>query len=72
MLPARTAGARHRPRLQPQAWPQIARLEGDRDAVDTRIQRLRLVHDHLVTELTVDDDLIAEYGSTENPSAAAG
>ena len=46
--------------------------DGIERLIDTRIQRLRLVHDHLVAELTVDDDLIAEYGLTDDPSAATG
>jgi hypothetical protein len=59
-------------RLTGQLHDEIVRLEGDRDAITTRIQRLRTVHDHLVAELTVDEDLVAEYGATDNPSAATG
>jgi hypothetical protein len=59
-------------RLVSQLHDEIARLEGDRDAVDVRIQRLRTVYDHFVAELVVDDDLVAEYSAAENSSPVAG
>jgi hypothetical protein len=59
-------------RLASQLHDEIARLEGDRDAVDVRIQRLRTVYDHFVAELAVDDELIAEYSAADNPSTVAG
>ena len=59
-------------RLLSQLHDEIARLEGDRDAVDSRIQRLRTVYDNFVAELSVDDELVAEYGAAENSSTVAG
>lgn len=59
-------------RLAAQLHEEIVRLEGDRDAVDIRIQRLRSVYDRFVAELTVDEDLAAEYGAADNPSSATG
>ena len=59
-------------RLISQLHDEIARLEGDRDAVDSRIQRLRTVYDNFVAELSVDDELVAEYGAADSPSTVAG
>jgi hypothetical protein len=49
-------------RLAAQLHDEIARLEGDRDAVTARIHRLRSVYDHFIAELAVDDNLTAAYG----------
>jgi hypothetical protein len=59
-------------RLAAQLYDEIARLEGDRDAVDARIQRLRTIYHSFVAELTVDEDLAAEYSAADNPSSVAG
>jgi hypothetical protein len=59
-------------RLAAQLHDEIARLEGDRDAVDVRITRLRTVCDHFVAELAADEDLLAQYGLTDQPTTAAG
>lgn len=59
-------------RLVSQLHDEIARLEGDRDALDSRIQRLRTVYDNFVAELSVDDELVAEYDAADNPSTVAG
>ena len=59
-------------RLASQLHDEIVRLEGDRDAVDIRIQRLRMVYDRFIAELTVDEDLATEYSAADNPSSAAG
>jgi hypothetical protein len=58
-------------RLTAELAEEIARLEGDRDAVTVRIQRLRTVHDHLVAELTVDEELLADYGVGRDDVATA-
>ena len=49
-------------RLAAQLHDEIARLEGDRDALDVRIARLRTVHDNFMDELSVNEDLLAQYG----------
>jgi hypothetical protein len=59
-------------RLAAQLHDEIARLEGDRDAVDVRITRLRTVCDHFVAEIADDEDLLAQYGLTDPPTTAAG
>lgn len=59
-------------RLVSQLHDEIARLEGDRDAVDARIRRLRGIYESFIAELTVDEDLAAEYSAADNPSSAAG
>jgi hypothetical protein len=59
-------------RLVSQLHDEIARLEGDRDALDARIQRLRTICDGLTAELNVDENLAAEYRAADDPSAAAG
>jgi hypothetical protein len=59
-------------RLVSQLHDEIARLEGDRDALDARIQRLRTICDSFAAELTVDEELAAEYSMGEDPSPVAG
>lgn len=59
-------------RLISQLSDEIARLEGDRDAVDARIRRLRAICDSFTAELTVDENLTAEYSAAEDSSPAAG
>ena len=59
-------------RLVSQLRDEIARLEGDRDAIDQRVTRLRTLRDRFAAELDVDEDLLAEYAAAEAPSAVAG
>jgi hypothetical protein len=56
-------------RLAAQLHDEIARLEGLRETLDTRISALRTVHGHFVAELTVDEDLIAQYDLDDDSSA---
>jgi hypothetical protein len=51
---------------------EIARLEGDRDTADARIQPLRTFDDGCTAELTVDEDLAAKYRAADNPSWVPG
>ena len=59
-------------RLVSQLHDEIARLEDDRDAVDAPIQRLRTIYESFTGELTVDEDLAAEYRAADNPSSVTG
>jgi uncharacterized protein YhaN len=59
-------------RLVAQLHDEIARLEGDRDAVDARIRRLRTICESFTAELSVDEDLAAEFSAADNPSTVAG
>lgn len=59
-------------RLVAQLHDEIARLEGDRDTLDARIQRLRTIYGSFTTELTIDEDVAAEYRRGEDPSPIAG
>jgi hypothetical protein len=59
-------------RLAAQLHDEIARLEGDRDALDVRITRLRTVYDNFMDELSVNEDLLAQYGLSDPPTSAAG
>lgn len=59
-------------RLTDQLRDEIVRLEGAREAVDIRIGKLRGIYDNIVAELDIDDQLVADYDDTDNPSAAAG
>jgi hypothetical protein len=59
-------------RLAAQLHDEIARLEGDRDALDVRITRLRTVYDHFIAELADDEHLLAQYGLIDPPTSAAG
>jgi hypothetical protein len=59
-------------RLASQLHDEIARLEGDRDAVDARIERLRNIYERFIAELTVDEDVAADYSAADNPSSIAG
>jgi hypothetical protein len=68
------SGAEIMRRLADQLHDEIARLEGTHEALGIHIGRLRNVRDNFVAELTVDDDLIADYDCDvpEKPSAATG
>jgi hypothetical protein len=59
-------------RLVSQLHDEIARLEGDGDAVDARIQRLRTVYESFTADLTVDEDLAAEHRAADNLSSVTG
>ena len=59
-------------RIVAQLNDEIVRLEGDRDAVDVRIQRLRTIYERLTAELPVDEDVAAQYSAADHPSAVAG
>lgn len=59
-------------RLVSQFRDEIARLEGERDAIDQRVTRLRTLCDRFVAELDVDEGLVAEYAAAGEPSAVAG
>lgn len=78
----RKPGPRHRPvkpiteteighRLAAQLHDEIARLEGIRETLDTRIAALRTVHGHFLAEITVEDDLIAQYDIDDHPAVSA-
>jgi hypothetical protein len=59
-------------RLVSRLHDEIARLEGDRDALDARIQRLRVICDSFTAELTFDESLAAEYSTAEDPTPVPG
>lgn len=76
------SGRKHRPvqplsdteighRLVAQLRDEIARLESVRETLDTRIAALHTIHGHFLAELTVDEDLIAQY-DLHNPSVSSG
>jgi len=55
-------------RLVAQFHDEIARLETDHAAIGQRIQRLRTVHERMLQEITVDEDILAEFSDDGLPA----
>ncbi len=55
-------------RLVAQVHDEIGRLEGAHAAIGQRIQGLRIVADRILEEISVDEDLVAEFSEDVLPA----
>jgi hypothetical protein len=49
---------------------EIARLEGDRDAIEQRLARMRTLCERFAAELDIDDELVKDYAAADADAAA--